>query len=149
MPTLASSLASPWLVVPLAGVTLVVVAAHVLALGAAGSSMPPSRRRIRTASGMVMMFTIPLLAYAFSIADVSEARHWTISWMLAAGMVTIVVFLAGLDMLNTGRLYLDERRKLREELRRSGRERAGVSLEPLADSRGTGPAAQGPPSSPS
>ncbi len=144
MPTLAASLASPWLVVPLAGVTLVVVAAHVLALGAAGNSMPPSRRRIRAASGMVMMFTIPLLAYAFSIADVSEVRHWTISWMLAAGMVTIVVFLAGLDMLNTGRLYLEERRRLRDELRRSRR-----NLESIVGDHGTGHAAPGPPSSPS
>ncbi|CAG0968217.1 hypothetical protein PHYC_01100 [Phycisphaerales bacterium] len=117
--TLANGpLAPTWLVMPLSALTLLVVAGHLLLLLRA--DMPPSRRRIRTASGLLMMFTLPIGAFALALADpVLNQRAFALSWMLTAGLVTLILALAMLDMLNTWRLHRVELRELREHLRQS------------------------------
>ncbi len=55
----------PWVVLPLAGLTLLVTAAHVLALQT--SDLPSRRRRLRTAAGVLMMLVTGLLAYALGL----------------------------------------------------------------------------------
>lgn len=112
---LGAALAPAWIIIPFAAVTLLVLAGHVLALG--GADMPASRRRIRLANGLVMMFATPLTAYAFCIAAPEEPRVFTIVWTLVAGLLFLVVMLAGLDLLNTWRLLASERRRLRAELK--------------------------------
>lgn len=121
--TLAETMVSPWLAIPAASVAMLMLAGHVLGMARLGNDeLPASRRRIRTSNGLVMMFTCPMGAYALGIADVHDARRWTLAWTMLAGLVVIVVFLALLDMLNTLRLYAGEKRKLRRELREgSGR----------------------------
>ena len=54
-----------WLVLPMAVVTMLVISWHVMAIQRA--KMPASRKRIRTANGLLMLFLTALLAYALSI----------------------------------------------------------------------------------
>lgn len=119
----SENLAPAWLVLPVAGFTLIVVAAHVLLL--AKADMPASRKRIRLVSGMLMMLTLPVISYALSIADpVSDQRAFVLSWMLTTGLLVLVVGLAALDMVNTWRLHRAELRGLRQSLK-AAREAAG------------------------
>lgn len=132
-------IASAWLVMPLAGVALLVVAGHILLLLRA--DMPASRRRIRIASGLLMMFTLPIGAFACGIADpVLSQRAFALAWMLTAGLVTLVLALAVLDMLNTWRLHRLELRELRQRLREA-RDVAGGANLPVRD-----PSVPSPPS---
>src|ERR1043165_8998496 len=104
MPTLAQSssilsagpLAPLWLVLPLSILALLVIAAHILTLDQA--EMPASRKRIRRANGLLMMFTVPLVAYAFGIATPARARVFVMVWMIVAGLVMLVLSLALLDV---------------------------------------------------
>src|SRR6476659_3985942 len=107
-------LAPVWLVVPIAVLTLLVIAAHVLALDKA--EMPHSRRRIRKVNGLLMMFTVPLVAYAFGVASPSQARVFVLVWMIVAGLVFLVLMLAMLDIVNTWRVTWNERRQLKRQI---------------------------------
>lgn len=107
--------APAWVIIPVACVAMLVVAAHVIALGKA--EMPASRRRIRSASGALMLLTIPILAYASSMVSPSQTRLFILSWALGVGLLTLVVALALLDMLNTLRLHRAEKAALRRSLR--------------------------------
>jgi hypothetical protein len=111
----AAPVASAWIMIPVACVAMLVVAAHVIALGKA--EMPASRRRIRSASGALMLLTIPVLAYASSIVTPAQTRLFVLSWTLGVGLLTLVVALALLDMLNTLRLHRAEKAALRQSLR--------------------------------
>jgi hypothetical protein len=112
--TNAGPLAPVWLVIPIAILTLLVVAGHVVALEKA--DMPASRRRIRTVNGLLMMFTIPLAAYAFGIASPARQRLFVMVWVLVIGLVLIVLFLAVVDLLNTWLITLSERREMARQI---------------------------------
>lgn len=113
---LASPILPPWLVLPLGLFTLVVVAAH-LHLMHGDTTMPPSRKRIRTANGVVMLFATPLIAFAFGILSPADVRTFTITWAAIIGLLFVILLLAGLDALNTLRLHASDRSDLHETIR--------------------------------
>jgi hypothetical protein len=101
---------------------MVVIAWHLF--GLQKSDMPRSRKRIRTANGLLMLFLTALLAYALSIlkasapgASTQETRAFVMVWLLIIGLIPMVIALAGLDVLNTARLNYAARRGLRRGLR--------------------------------
>lgn len=113
------SLAPGWLVLPLAGVALLATAAHIVVLREApAGALPESRRRIRIATGWVIMVTIPLTAYAFGIATPSDAGVYLTVWMAVVALLGAILMLALLDAVNTMRLHRAAVRRLRAEYRR-------------------------------
>ncbi len=100
--------APTWLVMPLALVTLILLIVHVL--GVLKSDMPASRRRIRIANGALMMICTPVAAYALGIAVPAQARVFAFAWVVLTGLVVVILFLAVMDMFNTWRLAMTERR---------------------------------------
>lgn len=116
MTTLAASIAPAWFVLPVAAVALLVTAGHWVAL--AKSDMPAGRKRLRTANGLVMLMTIPVLAYGFGVVDTSDQRRFVLTWMAASGLIIIVVALAGLDLCSTFLFARKARRELLDEFAR-------------------------------
>ncbi|HEX2836785.1 MAG TPA: hypothetical protein VHN77_01525 [Phycisphaerales bacterium] len=110
MPTLAQSIAPAWFVLPVAAVALLVTAGHWIAL--ARAEMPAGRKRLRTANGLVMMMTIPVLAYGFGAVDTADHRRFVLTWMAASGLIIIVVTLAALDLCSTFLFAHQARRQL-------------------------------------
>ncbi|MBC7773486.1 MAG: hypothetical protein H7210_13395 [Pyrinomonadaceae bacterium] len=112
----------PWVVLPMAVVTMLVISWHVLAIQRA--TMPASRKRIRTANGLLMLLVTALLAYALSImnaavprgAAVDDVRLFVLVWALIMGLLPMVIGLAMLDALNNIRLHRVTRRKLKQQL---------------------------------
>lgn len=125
-------LAPPWIIVPFAAIALLVLAAHVLLLQHA--DIAPSRRRIRIANGLVMMFATPIITFAFSFADPAEPRVFTIAWMLVSGLLLIILSLASADVINTWRLWFRERRRLHLELADAGRDALAAATSRLDQS---------------
>jgi uncharacterized membrane protein YozB (DUF420 family) len=124
MPTwTAASLLPAWIVVPVAAAAMLVLAAHVLALQQ--TPMPPRRRRIRTANGLLMMLVSSLLAYALGVAPTvgnpttnpEAARTFLLVWSMIMSLLAVIIGLAALDVAHTARLALGVRRKLRDDLR--------------------------------
>jgi hypothetical protein len=123
MVTLASSPILPaWLVLPIAGAAMLVIAAHTVAIQQ--TDMPASRKRIRTANGVLMLFVTAMLAYALSImrgggmGDApDQAREFVLVWMVIMGLLPLVIALAGFDAVNTLRLHTAARRVLRRQMR--------------------------------
>jgi hypothetical protein len=115
----AGSLAPGWLVLPLAALALLATAAHIIALREAPKgALPESRRRIRIATGWVIMAAIPLTAYAFGIATPSSVGTYMTVWMAVTALIGAILMLAMLDALNTMRLHRADARRLRDEFRR-------------------------------
>lgn len=106
-----------WLTVPLAGLTLLVLAVHVLLLHR--SAIEPRRRRIRIANGLLMMVTTPLIAYGFSIATPSPqtAGNFVLAWTAIPALLFIIIMLGLFDVLNTLVVHRREFKKLREGFR--------------------------------
>jgi uncharacterized membrane protein len=127
---LAQPVAPGWLVFPVATVAMLAVAGHWLAL--ARSSMPESRKRIRSACGVVMLLAIPILAYAFGVADAADHRRFVLAWMLACGLLLIVVLLAIADVVNNVRIARRERAMLRDEMRAAREQLAQADKTPRA-----------------
>lgn len=121
----AGPILSPWIVLPMAAVTLLVTAAHVVALQMADPPLPARRRRIRTAAGVLMMFVTTFLAYALGVLDAlpspgsdpQGSRIFLLTWLSIASLLLIVVFLAVLDLGVTAREAALHRLRLRHELR--------------------------------
>lgn len=113
---LGQTIAPAWLVVPLAAFTLVVLAGHWIALGRA--ALPAFVKRVRSVNGLLMMLSVPVLAYAFGLADVNQARQFVLSWMLATGLLTLVLMLAFIDLLHTLIASRRQMRALRQEAAR-------------------------------
>lgn len=108
-----------WFVLPLGIATLVLIAGHLTAMQRA--EMPASRKRIRTANGMVMLFTTPLIAYAFGIATSSDAQTFVLVWAGVTVLVSVILLLAVVDVFNNVRLHRQRLRRLRgEALREAG-----------------------------
>jgi hypothetical protein len=97
--TLAQSIAPAWFVLPVAAVALLVTAGHWVAL--ARAEMPATRKRLRTANGLVMMMAVPILAYGFGVVDTSDHRRFVLTWMAGSGLIIIVLTLATLDLFST------------------------------------------------
>lgn len=112
------SIAPAWLVVPMAAVTAVVIAGHMLAMRAARDRIPPSRMRIRMASGVIMLILVPVLAYGFGVADATDPRGFVLAWLAAMGLLAMVVLLALIDMGNNMRLAREAGRELAREAAR-------------------------------
>lgn len=114
----AGPIAPAWLVLPLAAVALVATAMHIIALREApAGTIPESRRRIRTAAGWVIMFAVPLSAYAFGIATPARAGAFMTVWLSVIALVGTILILAMLDGLNTVRLHRGANRRLRRDYR--------------------------------
>lgn len=122
--TLAQGMLPAWLVLPICGVVLIVIAAHVLGLHM--QHMPPGRRRIRTACGLLMMFVAALIAYALSIQQVPQGgaggdpergRAFVMLWTIIVGLLAMMVALAAADAVHTLLIALKERAALRQQLR--------------------------------
>jgi hypothetical protein len=111
-----------WFVFPLAALAIVVLAGHLMII-ARDATMPPSRRRIRTVTGVLMMAITPLAAYAFALTPVNEARTFVLIFAAVVGLLGIVIMLAGIDIANNVRLHRLEQKQVRRklaELRRQG-----------------------------
>ena len=117
--TVATALIPAWLGLPIAGLTLIVLAGHVLALQE--MPMPVRRRRIRTVNGILMMLGTALIAYAVAVMDSGPivtvrpeaARRFMVVWILIMGLLAFIVTLAGFDALGTVRQHNLERAELR------------------------------------
>ena len=102
----------PIVVLPLAVLTVLLIAAHLAALQA-DQSVPLSRRRIRTANGVVMLVTTLTLAYAFAYASATDPARFTLAWGASIMLLTIVLALSSIDVLNNLRLTRLQRRRVR------------------------------------
>ncbi len=107
---LSGSVIPWWIVLPVAGVVMMFVAAHI---GATQQrTKPPSRRRIRVANGWVMLVTIPLLAAGFGVLNPhTQSRAFALVWVAAVALLAMTIGLALLDAANTLRLARAARRK--------------------------------------
>jgi hypothetical protein len=113
--TIAESILPVWFVLPLASLTLVVLGVHLQWMHQA--DMPGSRRRIRTASNLVSMLTVPLIAAGFALINPNDHRVFVMVWLAIVGLLGVVVVLAGVDMLNNLRIHSKERHQVRSEIR--------------------------------
>lgn len=112
-----------WIVAPLAVLSTVVIGGHLAALQRA--DMPASRRRIRTANGVVLLGLTLLLAYAIGCVgmlpsgggSIGHIREFVLVWMAIIGLVPMVLGLAGLDVVNTIRLQRGMIREIRGRMR--------------------------------
>lgn len=119
-----------WVAAPPAILTMLILAGHVMALQQA--EMPEKRRRIRTANGVVMLFTTPLIAFAMSIASPSDPKTFVLVWMAIVGLLGIVILLACLDALLTMVLRRRELREARIRLRAAA---VRAKIEQIAEQR--------------
>ncbi len=136
MPT--DPIAPLWLVLPLAGIALIVQAGYLIALKELPKGrIPPSRKRIRTATGWMSMFAIPLSAYGFGFSSTNDPRTFAIVWMLVIGLIFMILILAGLDAINTMRLHRQSSHDLQSQwassLKISGSDRESKSFEDESD----------------
>lgn len=120
--TLAQTTLPSWLVIPIAGIMLILISRHVLRVQATETNT--FRRRLRIANGLTMMFTATLIAYALgvapAIADSSPrspaAATFIVVWTIIVALLTLTVMMAAADALQTMRTAARLRRELREEL---------------------------------
>lgn len=110
-------LVTPWVVLPLAILAMLLIAGHIMNLrSAAAAEMPDSRRRIRTANAWLMMFLAPIAAMAFSIVTPGQAREFVLLMSIVVGMLGFIVILACADAVNNLRIHREAVRKLQEEI---------------------------------
>lgn len=108
-----------WVVLPVAAIMLLIVATHLMLL--LKSDMPASRRRIRTLNGWIMLFLVPIGAAAFGVVTPSDPRLFLLIWIVVILMLFLLIGLALLDMVNTTRLYRQERDDVSDLFRNSSR----------------------------
>ncbi|MFG0327655.1 MAG: hypothetical protein ACF8SC_10360 [Phycisphaerales bacterium JB037] len=104
------------IVIPVAAVTMLALTIHLASLR--NVAMPESRRRIRIANAVLMMFATGLLGYALGVATMSDASGFVLSWTAAASMLVMIGTLAVADVLNTWRMQRAETRDIRRQIRR-------------------------------
>lgn len=109
-----------WVSAPLAMLALVATAAHLTAMRSA--NMPESRKRIRTANGWLILVTTPVLAIAFSVVSPSQPRQFALVWVIAIGLLTLVLVMAFVDIANNVRLARRQQHRLRRSMGASMRE---------------------------
>jgi purine-cytosine permease-like protein len=121
--TLAETLLSPWLVLPLTAAVLLAIGAHVMSVEAA--DMPAGRKRLRIVNGLVMMFVAAALGYALAVAPVvadprsnpEQARSFVVVWLVIIALLTVVVAIAVADGLGALRAGHEQRRAIRGAMR--------------------------------
>lgn len=121
----ATTMVSPWIVLPLAGLTMLLIACHIMSVQV--SAMHRARKRLRIANGLLMMFVTAALAYALgSVALVTDAKQYptqarafVIVWLVIVTLLTVVVALAVIDALGTAGWGWSTHRALRREFRAS------------------------------
>lgn len=138
MNTLADTMVSPWIAIPIAAVGMVMIAGYTL--GIQRDDVPPARRRLRTASGVLHIFIIALIAYGTSIAQATGAtadqkKLFVLTWMLVVGLVALAIALALADVIVNVRIHVRERRRYAKE---SAEKLARELLEVRAGSQGRG-----------
>lgn len=111
MPT--QGILPPIVVIPLAALTVLVIAAHLAALQA-DNAIPVSRKRIRTANGVVMLITTVVLAYAFAYTSTHNPARFTLTWGAAVMLLTVILALSSIDVLNNLRLTRLQRRRVKK-----------------------------------
>lgn len=121
----STPMVSTWIAVPVAAFAVVVIAAHMALM--ARSEMPASRRRIRTATGWLMLMTCPLAAFAFGIATPGRPTEFLLAFMGLAGLLCIIILLAAIDLANTRRLVRQNRDELMQQWSRYQREARSAS----------------------
>lgn len=104
-----------WVLVPPAAIMMLVLAGYIQALRE--SDIPESRRRIRTASSLVMIVLQPLLVYLFGIGGSHQPRPFVFSAALVLGLVSLLVVLAIMDAINNTKLAAEQRAKWRAEFK--------------------------------
>lgn len=104
-------------VVPLALLAMIFIAGHVMAMNDPTSGVPTSRKRIRSANGVMLMWLVALVTYAISILNPEHTSRFVLTWLTIITVVGLVLILALLDVLNTIRLHSAARRIIREELK--------------------------------
>jgi len=105
---------SPFVIVPLALMAMLIVSAHVTITQA--SNAPASRKRIRIANGWVMLLALPLIAAGVSLVSAeTQPRLFLIVWICVILLLALSVFLAILDATNTLRLARHARQRQRIE----------------------------------
>ena len=103
-----------WAVLPPCLFLMLVFAGYVMALKEA--DVPESRRRIRTAGGVAMMMTQPMIVYLFAIVSPSSPRKFMLTWAMLIGLLCMLVFLALVDVINNVRLHAKMKNELRIEI---------------------------------
>lgn len=133
------ALVHPAIVVGLGGVTILIVAGHLMALQQA--EMPARRKRIRTVNGLLMLVTTPLLAFAFGYATPESPRLFLTLWMTIIALLALIIVVGLIDVAYTAKLTTIEARRARRELAVRLRERAmrERALRLAADNEGDGP----------
>lgn len=116
-------------ILPMAAMAMLVTCGHLVWMQR--TPMPPTRRRIRTVTGVLSLFTITLTAIGFGVVNPADARPFLLVWLTVIGLLGILVLLAGIDMANNVRLHAAERKHIREQLAR-----LQVELKALAHQRG-------------
>ncbi len=106
----------PMVVVPMAGLTILIILAHMVVLRST-PEMPLSRKRIRSAGAVVMLITTIVLAHAFGFARFDDPRTFTLSWFAAVMLLMMVLLLAGLDAANNIRLARLHKQRIRKAAR--------------------------------
>jgi len=122
----AGSMLPWWLVVPLAGLTMGVVAWHTLRLQ--GADIPASRRRIRIVNGLFMLVLVPVLAFATGVVSPAVPRAFALAWIAVIVMLGLVLAMAILDIVNNVRLHRAEREELARQARQALGARGGEAL---------------------
>ncbi|MEO0512460.1 MAG: hypothetical protein AAF108_06135 [Planctomycetota bacterium] len=122
-----AALLPPLAVFPAAGVLMVVIAGHILAMRRA--DMPRTRRRIRIANAWVMLTLTPLVAGLFGYLGPDEPRAFVLVSTACVFLLGLMVLLAMIDATNNARLTAKHRRELRVEIARFQAETARAIAE--------------------
>lgn len=133
-------LVTPWVVIPLAIVAMLLIAGHIINLRADGD-IPDSRRRIRLANAWLMLILAPIAAMAFSIVTPGQAREFVLLMSIVVGMLGFIVILACADAMNNLRIHRTAVRELREEIAKA---RLDAQLEEARRARESVKEATGP-----
>jgi len=108
------ALAPYWVVVPVAVLAMLVVGGHVLLIDR--SDQPAARKRIRTVNGLLMMFTVPVIAAGFGFVPPAEARLFLMTWMLGVCLILLVLVLALMDIAASMLIHRRERVELQRQI---------------------------------
>lgn len=120
-----------WITLPVAGIAMASVAAHLLIIERRRHN--PLRRRIRLVNGWIALISIPLIAAGVSYINPDvRPRMFVIVWLTVIVMVSISILLAAVDITNTfvaARRGAVQLRRMKEELERHLSPEQGATAE--------------------
>ncbi|MFN0130949.1 MAG: hypothetical protein ACKVW3_00200 [Phycisphaerales bacterium] len=103
-----------WVACSVGGLFLLVLAVHLISLQS--SSLEPRRKRLRTATTVIMMLVTPVATYAFGIAEPARARTYVLVWLVVTAAMGLVLVLALIDMSQSVGHHRRHLRRLRTTL---------------------------------